>query len=365
MVILKMKFRVYCPECGKNYEPQLRPPRCVCGKPLSSTTDWQALDIDPSKRGMFRYFQALPLVDEDLSMGEGWTPLIPALGRDNLFFKLEFLCPTGSFKDRGAVMVVADAVNACCDSVVIDSSGNAGASVAAYSARARIKAYVVVPKGTSEGKKKQIAAFGAEVIEVPGGRSEAAKKAMGMAEKFFYASHVWNPLFIEGTKTVAFEIWEQLGEMAPDAVLSPAGNGTMLLGLYKGFKELMQRGLARRMPKIFAVQSERCNPLYSAFYKQGKRIGKTLAEGIAVAEPPRLNEMLSAVRSTGGGVLTVSEEEIASEQSRLAKEEGLLVEPTAAVAPAAEALLREMGLLDSKDLVVVPLTGSGMKKPPE
>jgi len=359
-----MGLRIYCPECGKSYEPHLRPPRCLCGKPLSSTIDWQTLDMDSSKRGIFRYSSVLPLENEDLSMGEGWTPLIPALGRDNLLFKLDFLCPTGSFKDRGAVMVVADAVEAGCDSLVIDSSGNAGASVAAYASRAGIKAHVVVPQGTSEVKKKQIAAFGAFVIEVPGGRSDAAKKGLEMAERMFYASHVWNPFFLEGTKTVAFEIWEQLEGDVPNAVLSPAGNGTMLLGLYKGFRELMKRGLAKRMPKIFAVQAERCSPLYNAFSRQRKRVGKTIAEGIAVSDPPRLNEMLSAVRTTGGRVVVVSEEKIAAEQTRLAKEEGLLVEPTSAVAPAAEGILREMGLITASDLVVIPLTGSGMKKPP-
>jgi len=356
-----MTLRIYCPSCGKNYEPRLRPFRCDCGRPLSCVQDWEELKINRSAPGMWRYSSALPESLRDLSMGEGWTPLIPARYQKGPLYKMEFMAPTGSFKDRGAVLVVSDAVSAECDSVVIDSSGNAGASVAAYAARAGIKATVVVPEGTSENKKRQIASFGAEVLAKGKTRSEAAAFAWEIAKDVFYASHVWNPLFLEGTKTVAFEIWEQLGQRAPDVVVAPAGNGTLLLGLFKGFRELSQRALIDRLPRLIAVQAEKCAPLRNALSGGKTTCGKTCAEGIAVSSPPRVDEMLKAVRSTRGDVVTVDEDRILKMKKALAKDEGLYVETTAAAAPAAERMLRETGYFKNGETVVVPLTGSGLK----
>ncbi|MFP4482903.1 MAG: pyridoxal-phosphate dependent enzyme [Thermovirgaceae bacterium] len=356
-----MPLRIYCPACGKNYEPRIRPVRCACGQPLSCVTDWEELRINRAAPGMWRYGSVLPRIAPGLSMGEGWTPLIPSRCRSGLMYKLEFMAPTGSFKDRGAVMVISDAIESDCNSVVVDSSGNAGASVAAYAARAGIKAKVVVPEGTSDGKKRQIAAFGAEVLARGKKRSETATFAWEMAKDIFYASHVWNPLFLEGTKTVAFEIWEQSGHKTPEVVISPAGNGTLLLGLFKGFKELLQRALIDRLPRLVAAQAEKCAPLKNAFSGQKKSCSGTCAEGIAVSSPPRLEEMLKAVRSSRGDIVTVSDAEIIEMKERLAKDEGLYVETTAAVAPAAEKILRESGRFRAGETVVVPLTGSGLK----
>ncbi|MGC9490394.1 MAG: threonine synthase [Thermovirgaceae bacterium] len=358
-----MPLRIYCSVCGKNYEPRIRPVRCACGQPLSCVMDWEKLRINRAASGMWRYGSVLPLVPAGLSMGEGWTPLLSSKGESGLLYKLEFMAPTGSFKDRGAVMVVADALACDCDSVVIDSSGNAGASVAAYAARAGIKATVIVPEGTSEGKKHQIASFGAEVLARGRKRSKTAAFAWGMARDVFYASHVWNPLFLEGTKTVAFEIWEQLGHKAPDVVISPAGNGTLLLGLFKGFRELSQRALIDRIPRIVAAQAEKCAPLKNASFGRKASCGGTCAEGIAVSNPPRLEEMLKAVRSSRGDIVTVSEKEIIEAKECLAKDEGLYVEPTAAVAPAAGKALRASGFFKADETVVIPLTGSGLKSP--
>jgi threonine synthase len=325
--------------------------------------DWKELRINRGTPGMWRYGAVLPPIPGGLSMGEGWTPVIPSRCDEGLLYKLEFMAPTGSFKDRGAVMVISDALACDCDSVVIDSSGNAGASVAAYAARAGIKATVVVPEGTSEGKKLQIGSFGAEVLAKGSKRSETAAFAWEMAKDVFYASHVWNPLFLEGTKTVAFEIWEQLGHKAPDTVISPAGNGTLLLGLFKGFRELSQRALIDRLPRLVAVQAEKCAPLRSASGGRKTSCAGTCAEGIAVSNPPRLEEMLKAVRSSRGDIVTVSEKEIMEAKERLAQDEGLYVEPTAAVAPAAGKALRASGYFRPGETVVIPLTGSGLKCP--
>jgi len=358
-----MPLRIFCAACGKNYEPRMRPLRCACGQPLSCVIDWEELRINRNASGMWRYGSVLPRVPEGLSMGEGWTPLISSRQGSGILYKLEFMAPTGSFKDRGAVMVIADALEGDCGSVVIDSSGNAGASVAAYAARAGIRATVVVPEGTAEGKKMQIASFGAEVLAKGRNRSETASFAWEMARDVFYASHVWNPLFLEGTKTVAFEIWEQLGRKAPDVVISPAGNGTLLLGLFKGFRELSQRALIDRLPRIIAVQAEKCAPLKNAYCGRKASCRGTCAEGIAVSSPPRLEEMLKVVRSSRGDVVTVGECEILEMKEHLAKDEGLYVEATAAVAPAAGKILRESGYFKTGETVVIPLTGSGLKSP--
>jgi len=359
-------LKFFCPKCGKICEDARRPIGCSCGSPLKSSLDWTSFDVDKGAAGMMRYAKLLPQVDTSITMGEGWTPLLSG-GSKNLYYKLEYISPTGSFKDRGAIIVMGEAKSLGCDAVVQDSSGNAGASIAAYAARGGIRATIVVPEDTPELKKRQIELYGATLIVADGGRSRAASIAMEMAKSVFYASHVWDPLFMEGTRTIAFEIWEQLGGKAPDVVIVPAGNGTMLLGVFKGFKELLQRVKINRLPKIYAVQSAGCAPLF-ATWKGSQYDGEhrvTVAEGIAISEPPRMKEMLDAVRVSRGEVIVVSDSEILTEQKRLAVEGGLLVEPTAAVAPAAERMLRESGAITERDVVVVPLTGTGLKKLPK
>ena len=354
----------FCPRCGRSFYETSRPVSCDCGTPLKSTVDWTDLDIDPRAQGLARYSFALPPLDLSVSMGEGWTPLVRSRSGGPLY-KLEYLFPTGSFKDRGSVLVMTEAKNLGHGTVVQDSSGNAGASVAAYAARCGISATVIVPRDTAEAKRKQIEIFGATLEVVDGDRMAAASMALSLSETAYYASHVWNPLFLEGTKTVAFEIWEQLGFRAPDVMVVPAGNGTMLLGVFKGFKELLQRARIRRLPRIYAVQSSRCSPLYAEWNETGEKTFRdTVAEGIAITAPPRMKEMVDALRVSRGDVVVVDDENILAEEERLALEEGFLVEPTAAAASAAERFLRTRGVITSEETVVVPLTGSGLKKAP-
>jgi len=354
----------FCPRCGRSFNETSRPVSCDCGTPLKSTVDWADLEIDPGARGMARYSSALPPLDPSVSMGEGWTPLVRSRS-GGPYYKLEYLFPTGSFKDRGSVLVMTEAKNQGQESVVQDSSGNAGASIAAYAARCGIRATVIVPRDTAEAKRWQIELYGATLEIVDGDRAAAALVAFSLSGSTYYASHVWNPLFLEGTKTVAFEIWEQLGFRAPDAVVVPAGNGTMLLGVFKGFRELLQRARVRRMPRIYAAQGTQCAPLYAEWNRtEEKTFRATIAEGIAVTAPPRMREMIDALRASRGDVITVDDQDILAEQERLALEEGLLVEPTAAAAPAAERALRAAGVITAEDTVVVPLTGSGLKKVP-
>jgi threonine synthase len=331
--------------------------------------------------GLWRYAPWLPVAPlPGLSLGEGATALLPA-GPDlpGLHVKLEFVSPTGSFKDRGAAVLMAAAVQRGAERVVVDSSGNAGSAIAAYAARAGLRCKVFVPAGTSAGKQVQIEAYGATLERVPGDRTATMERAIAEVESTgaTYASHVYDPYFFQGTKTFAFEVWEQLGTV-PDAVLVPVGNGTLLLGLDRGFRELRAGGLVDRTPALIALQSERCAPLAAAYHSGeprpvAVRAQPTAAEGIAIPRPPRGAQILNAVRENGGCVVAVPEAAIAPAGGELARR-GLLVEPTAALVWAG-ALLARGRLADvqvSGDAwrkartlagrtLVVPLCGSGLK----
>jgi threonine synthase len=334
--------------------------------------------------GLWRYREAIPIdpgIGARLSMGEGLTPLL-GCGEQGVFVKLEFLSPTGSFKDRGAVVLVAAAVARGAPSLIADSSGNAGSAIAAYAARARLACQVFVPAGTSAAKQAQIGAYGATLELVPGDRTATAQRAWAAVadQGTTYASHVYDPYFLQGTKTFAFEIWEQLGA-APDALVIPAGNGTLLLGAWIGFSELLAAGLIARVPALVAVQSEGCAPLAEAFAQGADEpwpvaAKPTAAEGIAIPRPARGGEMLAAIRASGGAAVAVPEATIAPARAALAAR-GLLVEPTAAAAWAALGIARGLAAPASwaprhsepwararsalGGTVVVPLCGSGLK----
>jgi threonine synthase len=275
--------------------------------------------------------------------------------------KLEFLTPTGSFKDRGATVLLSLALQLGVTRVVEDSSGNAAAAVAAYAAAAGLACDLFVPAEASPDKLAQARAYGASVRAVPGGREAAARAAQEVAATAFYASHVWHPAFFAGTRTFAYEVWEQLGGEAPDAVVLPAGHGTLLLGCWWGFADLARWGYLTRAPRLIAVQAERCAPLAHAMAgREPPAPQRTVAEGIAIANPVRLRQMLRAVQETRGAVVSVPEEAITSAWRRAASA-GLFVEPTAAVGLAGlSAALRE-GFCRPGERIVVPLTGSGLK----
>jgi len=323
---------------------------------------------------LWRYADALPVQSETaISLGEGWTPLIPYQGAAReVLVKLEHLSPSGSYKDRGAALLLSRIRELGIERVVEDSSGNAGAAIAAYAAAAGVHADIYVPAENSPDKLSQIRAYGAALVPVKGNRSDTAAAALRAAQEHYYASHVWNPYFLEGTKTWAFEVWEQLGFRAPETVVLPAGNGTLLIGSYRGFSELRTAGCIDVVPKHVAVQTAACAPLASRFYSRqsGKeddarsgahRIqdhGKTAAEGIAIAEPPLMEEMLEAVIATGGTVLTVGEEEIRRALYDAVRS-GLYIEPTAAAALAGLRHYAERS--PAPEVTVGVVTGHGLK----
>jgi threonine synthase len=330
-------MRFFCEKCGRTYPIDGLNYKCDCG-------------------GLFKLRKdGSESVELPISLGEAQTPLVrKELFGARVLLKMDFQMPTGSFKDRGSVVLINKLKKMGIKEVVEDSSGNAGASVAAYCAAAGIKCHVYVPENTSAPRLHQMAAYGAHIVKVPGGRDNAAKAAQEAAGKTYYASHVYNPLFFEGTKSLAYELYVQIG--FPDTIFVPAGNGTMLLGAYIGFKEL---GL---LPKIIAVQSENCCPLYNRFNEMllQAETKPTIADGIAIPHPPRLDEMAAAIRESRGNVMTVSEDEIMAANEMLGKM-GIFVEDTSATVVAAAKKYFKNGFNNMRK-VVIPLTGSGLKK---
>ncbi|MFF9425658.1 threonine synthase [Streptomyces sp. NPDC014746] len=316
---------------------------------------------------LWRYAEALPPLPHgpEVSLGEGRTPLVPltASATGSVSAKLDFLMPTLSFKDRGAVMLAAHARALGPRTVLADSSGNAGTAIAAYGARAGLDCVVYVPEGTSPKKLEQIRAHGARTVEVPGDREATARAAREAADEpgVFYASHVHNPYFLHGTKTYVYELWEELGGRLPETIVVPVGNGTLLLGAALAIEELCGHGLIGTRPALVAVQAEAVSPLAEAFHAGADDLTEpavarpTLAEGIAIPAPPRARQILRAVRATGGTFLTVPEDEIRAAQHDLARR-GLFVEATGVACWAAvNATPPRPGL------TVVPLCGAGAK----
>jgi threonine synthase len=323
--------------------------------------------IDATERSVWRYAAAL-LVDRAhaVSLGEGWTPLVAGeWGGGPVLYKLEFTMPTGSFKDRGMTVMVSYLRSRGIARVLEDSSGNAGASLAAYAAAAGLACRILVPETASYPKIAQIAAAGADVVTIKGSRQDVAEAALAQSAEIFYASHNWQPFFVEGTKTLAYELWEQLGFTAPDNVVVPLGYGSNVLGADRGFEELHRNGEIERRPRIFGVQAAACAP-YAAAFDAGTdalvptRIAPTIAEGIATARPTRVAEVLRVIRQSGGSIVAVDEAEIVDALGRLARR-GLYVEPTSAAAAAGLTRLLASGTIRPGERTVLVLTGSGLK----
>jgi len=320
------------------------------------------LKRDPT---LWRYREAIPILQDEhiLSLGEGFTPLEEMeFNGHRVLLKIDYLFPTGSYKDRGATVLVSKLRELGIRKVVEDSSGNAGSAIAAYCARAGIGCEIYVPESTSSGKLVQIQAYGATVKKVEGSREKTAEVAMEAASKIYYASHCWNPFFLHGTKTFAFEIWEQIGWKAPDALVLPVGHGTLFLGAYIGFKELEDAGKVERIPRLVGIQSAACAPLYQAFKKGWKENfptekKETMAEGIAIANPVRVRQILEAIRETGGEVLAVTEKEIGVALKEMSRK-GHFIEPTSAATVAG---LKKYLKNNKKEVVVSTLTGMGLK----
>ena len=381
-----MPSDLLCPECGTVYEAgPAEPWRCGCGHPLEfvdrphpegEPLPLSKLDIS---RGLWTFFEFLP-IGKHVTFHEGFTPLVDAPGW-NATFKLEYVFPTGSFKDRGATTTLSRAVELGVEKVIEDSSGNAGAAIATYAARAGLEADIYVPADVNQSKLMAIQRSGARPVRIEGAREDVSAACIDAVEGSqnangrtheppyqhgtgWYASHAWNPAFYAGTMTFAFEVAAQRNWEIPDVVVLPVGHGTLFLGAYRGFELLREAGITDQLPRLVGVQTVGYDPVVKAI--GGDRIveddesSTDIADGIQISRPVRGSEIVDAIYETGGTAISMGEGPVETALDRLHRG-GFYVEPTCAVAPAALPHLREAGVVDRADELVVPLTGSGLK----
>lgn len=357
-----------CNNCRRPFPPDGLPYKCPhCGGvyALEGELTFSPDAIESGQSGIWRYRHSFGLSEAApvLTLGEGDTPLVKseAFGQP-VHFKLEYLNPTGSFKDRATAPLLSELLARGVQDAVEDSSGNAGASFAAYAARAGIKARVFVPAYASGPKRAQIRAYGAELVPIDGPRSMAAEAVRRAAEEgAVYASHAMLPQGIPGLATIAYELFDQLGA-APGTVIAPAGHGSLLLGVAKGFEALKAAGIMSADPQYVGVQALACAPLWAvstmgpAPGMAWAMEGETLAEGVRVYQPVRGDALLAAVEGSGGRFIAIEEERILPGRDALLGL-GFYVEPTSAIVwPALEQVLA-----DTPPPHVIILTGSGLK----
>ena len=360
---------ILCTNCNRPYPDQGVPFRCaICGGlfDFSTLPAFNLRQVEPDQPSMWRYRQALclPAAAPQVTLGEGNIPLIwrEAFGR-RVAFKLEYLNPSGSYKDRGSAVLVSFLSSRGVQSAVEDSSGNAGASFAAYAARAGMRARVFVPDYASGPKRLQIEAYGAEVVRILGPRSKATEAVLRAAQLGeVYASHAYMPFGLAGYATITYELFEQMGQ-APGAVVAPVGQGNLLLAIGRGFAALYRAGLITQLPVLVGVQALACAPLWSVFRYGPAGLGwvtegQTLAEGVRVKHPLRGDMLLKMVEGSRGQLVAVEEETILLGRDQLARL-GFYVEPTSAIVW--DGLAQTIEHLP--DPIVVVLTGSGFKAP--
>ena len=324
-------------------------------------------EIDGRTRSLWRYRAALPVeIEKPITLGEGCTPLVQRMWGDlRPFFKLEWFNPTGSFKDRGSAVMLSFLRQIGIDAVLEDSSGNGGSSMAGLGAAGAMRVKILAPASTSPAKIAQVRAYGAQIQLVEGPREESEAEAIRQSDATFYASHNWQPFFLEGTKSFAYELWEDLGFRAPDNVIMPVGAGSSLLGCAFGFRELMKAGAIAKLPRLFAAQPLNCSPIDASF-RAGvdtpvpRKVHKTIAEGTAIKHPMRLREIIAALRESDGGTIALTEDEIVAALRWLARQ-GLFAEPTSASGAAALDKLAGAGVIKPNENTVVILTGTGLK----
>jgi threonine synthase len=373
-----------CTNCHERYDAdQLHNLCSACGKVLFARYDIDQVRKTLTKesmverpRNLWRYHEFLPVREPSfrLTLGEGGTPLLEvsdlqdSFGFARLLVKDEGRNPTGSFKARGLCAAVSRAVELGANDLALPTAGNAGAALSAYAARAGKTATVAMPVDTPETIQAECRAYGARVLLVDGLINDAAKIVRAGVEAFswFDMSTLKEPYRVEGKKSMAFELVEQLGWVVPDAIVFPTGGGTGIVGMWKAFDELEAIGfIGTKRPKMFVVQSEGCAPLVHAFEKGWQHAepwakAKTHAPGIRV--PVAIGDylILDAIRRSQGAAIAVREHEMLEAVSSTARREGLFVSPEAGAAIAGTRKLRESGLLKESDMTVVFATGSGL-----
>jgi threonine synthase len=322
----------------------------------------------------FRAFYPFSEVSEDVSLGEGGTPLIRSSvvgqqwGLDGLYFKDETQNPTWSFKDRGTFCGIQYAISLGYERIGTVSTGNMAASVAAYGARAGLPTFILVSAGIPAEKIKPIAVYGPHLVRVEGGYHELYDGSLRAGERYgIYFINSDAPFRVEGSKTIAFEICEQMHFQVPDYVIIPVSSGGNFRGVLKGFEEFESAGLIDTVPKFIVVQAEGCAPISEAFERGREKVERirdprTIAHGMENPYPPSGNQVLRKLRQNGGLALTVSDEEILEAQGLLAQE-GIFGQPAACAPLAAAKKLIGNGYLKPEDSIVLLITGAGLKVP--
>ncbi len=361
-------YSANCSKCGY-YSSDLREIECPsCHNPLSVHIEqvFKAELLRKNDYSAWRYAEFFPYVEKKgiITLGEGWTPLVKKA--HDVFLKIEGSNPTGSFKDRGSTVMISalwKMIKQEGGFLSEDSSGNAGASIAAYAARAGLKARIYVPKSVAGPKYSQIKFYGAEVRKTPGSRTDVTLEAQRIEEGKAYVGHVYSPLFRDGIRSLAYELTEQFGWKDPGTVYVPVSAGTLLLGIIEGFSHLVDSSVLGAVPKIVACQSSQASPLYHRFqnlpYSPPERV-TSVADALVSTDPPLLDLMIQRLKQVNGDAVMVEEHEIIHAFRVLAKE-GFFVEPSSAVAYAAFLRLWKNGHASRRERAVIVLTGSGLK----
>lgn len=377
-------YELHCISCGRTVRETESSTRCpVCRRPLNVRYDYDyirsrlnrySLRTSPVKA--LKYLDFYPLLDLDLvvSMNEGGTPLYRCTrlaertGIQRLYIKNEGANPTGVFKDRGSLVELTKAKEQGAKAVCVASTGNMAASVAAYSSLAGLPCYVLVPEGTAIGKMAQALSYGARLLQVRGTYNDASRLTEEMSERHgFYLAGDY-AFRVEGQKSQAFEIIEQLDWQAPAAVIVPMGVGTNMAAVWKGFKEFYELGLIDRLPRMIGAQPDGCSPIVAAFQQGSDQTGVvekpyTVCTAVAAGDPMDGLKALAAMRESGGCGVILTDGEILEAQQRLAHLESIFVEPAGAIPIATLSTLLTTGRIRSDEVVVCVATGNGLKDP--
>lgn len=371
-----------CPACGHEFSVDRIVGYCACGSPLLAKYDTDSVrEIVSSRKfpssvsSMWRYAELLPVRSWSsvVSLGEGWTPMLSSrglarnLGMQRVFIKDESRNPTFSFKDRGLCVAISKHIELGAVSFALPSAGNAAVSMCAYCAAAGVRAHVFMPADTPPVFFRECEMYGAETMRVPGTIADCGTRMKKLAGDWVDLSTTREPYRVEGKKTIGFEISEQLGWNAPDAVICPTGGGTAIVGIWKAFNELEEIGLAgNKRPRLYAIQTEGCAPVVRAIENGQDDIElwqecRTRALGLRVPKPFAGQLILRAIRESGGSALSVSESAIDSMRDAVARAEGLNVCPETAVACLGLKRLIELGKVQTDENVVVLNTGAGYR----
>ncbi len=373
-----------CSGCGKQYSPfEKQTVSACCQLPLLAgynLAESFSKEVLQKREGtMWRYLEMLPVLHEEniVSLGEGYTPILKL---SNLAKKYELRSlqlkdegqnPTGSFKARGLSMAITKAKEHGVEGCIIPTAGNAGVAMAAYCAKAGMRATVVMPRHTPKAFRDECYWYGAEVVLVDGLINDCAARVKELNSKgeLLDVSTLKEPYRIEGKKTMGYEIVEQGNWELPDVILYPAGGGTGLIGIWKAFKEMKKIGWLPediKLPRMVAVQAENCRPLVETFYGRQANaqnyMGKpTIANGLAVPRPLGEQLMLQTLQESGGTAISISEQEMITGLKELGADEGLFVAPEGAAVWMATRKLVDTGCISPDEKILLLNTGSGQK----